>query len=62
MTILSRYVILIVYSMLSIVCNKEGYSMSLVDWDDKYSSMTAEEEQEWFEEQQELENSSENDE
>ena len=36
--------------------------MSLVDWDDKYSSMTAEEEQEWFEEQQELENSSENDE
>ena len=48
--------------MLSIVCNKEGYSMSLVDWDDKYSSMTAEEEQEWFEEQQELENSSENDE
>lgn len=36
--------------------------MPLVDWDDKYSSMTPEEEQEWFEEQQELENSSENDE
>lgn len=36
--------------------------MSLVDWDDNYSSMTPEEEQEWFEEQQELENSSENDE